>query len=155
MESAKILTFDERCSRLVHWELSWERAKIDSKELLSSGIRTGLTTKRSDYGDAAGEKIKETTWHRLVLFGGLSDIAQTYLRKGDCAYFEGRIQNRTYEDKTGQTRNVTEVVVNELKLLPTQGESTSTSAPSTPAPSAKRTAAKARTVEVDDSDSPF
>ena len=107
------------------------------------------------YKNAAGEKIKETTWHRLVLFGGLSDIAQTYLRKGDCAYFEGRIQNRTYEDKTGQTRNVTEVVVNELKLLPTQGESTSTSAPSTPAPSAKRTAAKARTVEVDDSDSPF
>ncbi|MCF8228640.1 MAG: single-stranded DNA-binding protein [Bacteroidales bacterium] len=44
-----------------------------------------------------GEKVEKTEWHNIVLWGGLADVAEKYLKKGDQVYIEGRIETRTYE----------------------------------------------------------
>lgn len=64
-----------------------------------------------------GEKVTNTEWHKVVLWKHLADIAERFLVKGSQVYIEGKLQNRTYDDKDGNTRIVTEVVGKELKLL--------------------------------------
>jgi len=69
------------------------------------------------YKNADGQKIKETTWHNIVAWNGLADIADKFLKKGNELAVEGRIVYRTYEDKKGVTKNITEIVLNDLVLL--------------------------------------
>jgi len=69
------------------------------------------------YKGADGQRVKETTWHNIVAWNGLSDIAGKYLKKGREVVVEGRIVYRTYEDKKGVTKNITEIVLNDLQLL--------------------------------------
>jgi single-strand DNA-binding protein len=69
------------------------------------------------YKNADGQKIKETTWHNIVAWNGLADIAGKYLKKGKEVAVEGRIVYRTYEDKKGVTKNITEIVLSDLVLL--------------------------------------
>jgi single-strand DNA-binding protein len=69
------------------------------------------------YKNTEGQKISETTWHNIVAWNGLADIAGKYLKKGKEVVVEGRIVYRTYEDKKGTTKNITEIVLNDLILL--------------------------------------
>jgi single-strand DNA-binding protein len=69
------------------------------------------------YKNADGQKISETTWHNIVAWNGLSDIAERFLKKGKEVAVEGRIVYRSYEDKKGLTKNITEIVLNDLLLL--------------------------------------
>ncbi|HEY5470483.1 MAG TPA: single-stranded DNA-binding protein [Bacteroidales bacterium] len=69
------------------------------------------------YKNNEGERVKETTWHNIVAWNGLADIAGKYLKKGKEVAVEGRIVYRTYEDKKGVTKNITEIVLNDLVLL--------------------------------------
>jgi single-strand DNA-binding protein len=69
------------------------------------------------YKNSDGQKISETTWHNIVAWNGLADIAGKYLKKGRQVAVEGRIVYRTYEDKKGVTKNITEIVLNDLILL--------------------------------------
>ena len=69
------------------------------------------------YKNSDGQKISETTWHNIVAWNGLADIAGKYLKKGKQVAVEGRIVYRTYEDKKGITKNITEIVLNDLMLL--------------------------------------
>jgi single-strand DNA-binding protein len=75
-----------------------------------------LATK-DGYKNADGQKISETTWHNIVAWNGLADIAGKYLKKGREVAVEGRIVYKTYEDKKGATKNITEIVLNDLILL--------------------------------------
>ncbi len=75
-----------------------------------------LATK-DGYKNADGQKVSETTWHNIVAWNGLADIAGKYLKKGKEVAVEGRIVYRTYEDKKGATKNITEIVLNDLILL--------------------------------------
>ena len=75
-----------------------------------------LATK-DGYKNSDGQKISETTWHNIVAWNGLADIAGRYLKKGREVAVEGRIVYRTYEDKKGATKNITEIVLNDLLLL--------------------------------------
>jgi single-strand DNA-binding protein len=75
-----------------------------------------LATK-DGYKNADGQKISETTWHNIVAWNGLADIAGKFLKKGREVAVEGRIVYRTYEDKKGGTKNITEIVLNDLILL--------------------------------------
>lgn len=59
----------------------------------------------------------ETTWHNIVAWNGLAELAEKYLKKGRQVAVEGRIVYRTYEDKKGATRNITEIVLNDLAFL--------------------------------------
>ena len=64
----------------------------------------------------SGDK-EETEWHRVILWEKLGEIASKYLAKGSKVYIEGRLKTRTYEDKDGVTRYVTEVVAQNLTML--------------------------------------
>ena len=59
----------------------------------------------------SGEKKEKTEWHRVVFFGKLAEIAGEYLHKGSKVYVEGRLVTRKWQDKSGQDRYTTEVVV--------------------------------------------
>jgi single-strand DNA-binding protein len=61
--------------------------------------------------DKAGEKQEKTEWHRVAFFGKLAEIAGEYLKKGSQVYVEGRLQTRKWQDKDGQDRYSTEVVL--------------------------------------------
>ena len=69
------------------------------------------------YKNADGQKISEATWHNITAWNGLADIADRFLKKGVQVAVEGRIVYRSYEDKKGVTKNVTEIVLNDLVLL--------------------------------------
>ena len=69
------------------------------------------------YRNAEGEQIKETQWHQVVAWGGNATIAEKFLKKGREVALSGRLSHRSYEDKNGNTRYLTEVIVNEIVLL--------------------------------------
>jgi single-strand DNA-binding protein len=66
-----------------------------------------------------GEWKEETEWHNIVLWR--QENLANYLTKGQRVYIEGRIQTRTYEDKEGQKRYMTEIVAQDLLLLGARG----------------------------------
>ncbi len=69
------------------------------------------------YKNANGEKVTETQWHNLVAWGKVADIAAQYLTKGREVAIDGKLVSRSYDDKDGNKRTVTEIQVNELLLL--------------------------------------
>ncbi len=69
------------------------------------------------YKNKAGERITNTTWHNVVLWTPLAEIAEKYLSKGRQVYIVGKLTNHSYADKEGQTKYTTEVVGQELVLL--------------------------------------
>ncbi len=75
-----------------------------------------LATSQS-YTNTQGEKVKDTQWHNVVMWGKLADTAEKYLKKGSEVALEGKIVYRSYDTKDGQTRYVTEIVTNEFMLV--------------------------------------
>lgn len=69
------------------------------------------------YRNSKGEKVVETQWHNLIAWGKVAEIAEKYLHKGSEVALEGKLINRSYNDKDGNKKYVTEVQVNELLLL--------------------------------------
>lgn len=69
------------------------------------------------YTNAAGEKIDDVAWHRIVLWGKVADVAAKYLHTGSRVYLEGRLSYRKWTDKEGVDRSTTEIVADELVLL--------------------------------------
>ncbi len=72
---------------------------------------------RDSYKDAEGSKISDVTWHNLVAWNSTADLATKYLKKGNEVCIEGRITYRTYTDKNGVAKSVTEIVINDIVLL--------------------------------------
>ncbi|MGS4346217.1 single-stranded DNA-binding protein [Myroides odoratus] len=66
------------------------------------------------YYNDKGEKIENVQWHHVVAWGKLADIAEKYVVKGKEVAIEGKLVNRSYEDKEQQKRYITEIVVSEL-----------------------------------------
>lgn len=75
-----------------------------------------LATK-DGYKNAEGQRISETTWHNIVAWNGIAEIAGKFLKKGNEVAVEGRLVYRTYEDKNGVTKYSTDIVLSELMLL--------------------------------------
>lgn len=69
------------------------------------------------YTNAIGEKVEETQWHNLVCNGKLADIMEKYVEKGKEIAVEGKVIYRTYDDKDGTKRYITEIRVMEILLL--------------------------------------
>ena len=69
------------------------------------------------YKNQKGEKVTDTVWHNLVLWGKTATIAEKYLEKGNEIAIEGRIHTRSYNTKEGEKKYFTEIVVNELMML--------------------------------------
>jgi single-strand DNA-binding protein len=69
------------------------------------------------YKNSKGEKITDTQWHNVVAWGKLADLIESYVPKGKEVGIEGKLTSRSYEDKEGVKRYVTEIVCNELLLM--------------------------------------
>ncbi len=79
---------------------------------------TNFTIATSEnYKDKEGQKQERTEWHRIVAFGKLAEICGEYLAKGKQVYIEGRIQTRSWDDKDGNKRYMTEIVANTMQML--------------------------------------
>ena len=70
-----------------------------------------------NYRNAKGEKVSETQWHSLVAWGKVAEIVEKYLSKGKEVAIEGKLINRSYNDKDGNKKYITEIQVNELLML--------------------------------------
>ena len=64
-----------------------------------------------------GEKVSQTEWHNIVLWRGLAEVAEKYLKKGASVYVEGKIKTRKWEDKDGNTRYNTEILADNMTML--------------------------------------
>ena len=64
-----------------------------------------------------GERVTQTEWHNIVIWRGMAETAEKYLRKGSQVYIEGKIKTRSWEDQQGQKRYTTEVVADVMQLL--------------------------------------
>jgi single-strand DNA-binding protein len=69
------------------------------------------------YKNKDGQKITQTEWHNIVLWRGLADIAERYLRKGNQVYIEGKIRTRNWDDKDGVKRYTTEIFGDNMTML--------------------------------------
>ena len=69
------------------------------------------------YKNKEGEKVNHTEWHNIILWRGLAEVAENYLKKGNTIYLEGKIRRRDYEDKDGVKRYVTEILGDVMTML--------------------------------------
>jgi single-strand DNA-binding protein len=84
----------------------------NKKPLCSFGLATNRNWVSSD-----GEKREESDFHRIVAWDKLAETCHQFLRKGRKVYLEGRLQTRSYKDKDGQEKTVTEIVLDEMVML--------------------------------------
>jgi single-strand DNA-binding protein len=69
------------------------------------------------YKNAQGEKVQNTEWHNVVAWNATAEIVEKYLEKGKEIAIEGKLTSRSYDDKEGNKRYITEIVCNELLML--------------------------------------
>ena len=84
----------------------------DNTPVANFTLATSETYKNRD-----GEKVTDTQWHKLVLWRKTAEIAEKYVKKGSRISVEGKIVYRSYEDKDGVKKYITEIVVDKLILL--------------------------------------
>ncbi len=73
------------------------------------------------YKDQDGNNVEKTEWHHIVAWARLAEICGEYLKKGSQVYFEGSMQTRSYDDKDGVTKYITEVKAREMMILGSRG----------------------------------
>jgi single-strand DNA-binding protein len=89
----------------------------------SSGVAVAsfsMATSES-WKDQDGNVQEKTQWHKLVAWRKLAEIVGEYLKKGSKVYVEGRIQYRSYDDKNGVKKDITEIVIDQMLMLDSKG----------------------------------
>lgn len=69
------------------------------------------------YKDSEGNKVKDTQWHNVIVWGGLIQIVETYLKKGSEIALEGRLTYRDYQNQSGEKKYITEIIANDLVMM--------------------------------------
>jgi single-strand DNA-binding protein len=69
------------------------------------------------YTNQKGEKVEETQWHRVVAWGKTANLIEKYVTKGKEIAIEGKLSTRSYDDKNGDKKFLTEVVINDILLF--------------------------------------
>ena len=87
------------------------------KQLENGRVANFTIATNDSYTNAKGEKVEQTEWHRVSAWGKTVDIIEQLLKKGSHVAIEGKLTHRSYDDKDGNKRYITEVVANELVLL--------------------------------------
>ncbi|MCG6190703.1 single-stranded DNA-binding protein [Maribellus maritimus] len=72
-----------------------------------------------------GDRVTTTEWHNIVLWRGLADVAEKYVTKGRQLYIEGRIRTRSYDDKDGNKRYITEIYGDVMQMLGSRNDNQS------------------------------
>lgn len=76
-----------------------------------------IATSESYKDKVSGKKIENTDWHDVVLWRGLAELAEKFLKKGMKIYVEGRLKKRSWQDREGNTRYNVEVIGDEMTIL--------------------------------------
>lgn len=93
-----------------------------------------LATTEKGYTLTNGTQVPDhTDWHNLVFYRALAKIVERYVHKGDKLYVEGKIRYRSYDDKQGKRRYITEIYVDNMEMLTSKSMSSSASQVSQPA----------------------
>ena len=121
--------------------------------------RIRLATTEKGYTLPNGTQVPERTeWHRIVLWRRLAEIVERYVRKGEKIYIEGQLRTRSYTDKKGATRYVTEVWADNLELLggrPAAGQPAPAQTAATPQQAQQPSASPFETPAADGTGLPF
>ncbi len=97
---------------------------------LESGAKVAsfsLATTES-YKNKDGQKVDQTEWHNIVMWRGLAEVAEKYLKKGSQIYLEGKIRSRSWDDKEGNKRYTTEIIADTFTMLGSKRDESSQSA---------------------------
>lgn len=76
-----------------------------------------IATSESYTDKQTNERREITDWHNIVVWRGLAEVVEKYLKKGSKVYIEGKLKSRSYQDKDGVTKYITEVVADEMTML--------------------------------------
>lgn len=94
--------------------------------LTNNGAQKAVSTvslaTNETFKDAQGNTQEKTEWHKLVFWDKLADVVHNYTRKGSKVYVEGKLRTRSYQDKNGNDRYITEIQVTELVLLDSKSD---------------------------------
>ena len=92
---------------------------------LDSGVAVAtfsLATTERGYTLQNGTQVPDRTeWHNIVLWRGLAQTAEKYVRKGDKLYIEGKIRSRSYDDQNGVKRSIVEIYADNIEMLTPRG----------------------------------
>jgi single-strand DNA-binding protein len=80
-------------------------------------VATITLATNENYTNNKGEKVEQTEWHRATAWGKTAEIIEKYVVKGKEIAIEGKLTHRSYDDKNGEKRYVTDIVINELLLI--------------------------------------
>ena len=91
---------------------------VETKHLDGGNQVSNFSVATSEtYTPQGGEKQTITEWHNIVAWRKLSEVAEKFIKKGQQVYVEGSIRTRSYEDKDGNKRYLTEIVASSIQLL--------------------------------------
>jgi single-strand DNA-binding protein len=116
-----------------------------------------IATSESYIEKSSGEKREVTDWHNIVVWRGLAEVTEKYIKKGMKIYVEGKLKTRSWQDKEGTTRYTTEIVADEINIL-SRLENQQQNAPEKPIYSSQDTPippSKIDSLLEDDDDLPF
>ena len=86
---------------------------------LDSGVAVAsfsLATSET-YRNKDNQKVTNTEWHNIVVWRGLAEVAEKYVKKGNPLYIEGKIRTRSWDDKDGNKRYTTEIIADTMQML--------------------------------------
>ncbi|MDY6801962.1 MAG: single-stranded DNA-binding protein [Bacteroidota bacterium] len=86
---------------------------------LDSGVTVAsfpLATSET-YRNKESQKVTNTEWHNIVVWRGLAEVVEKYVKKGDPLYLEGKIRTRSYDDKDGNKKYITEIITDNMQML--------------------------------------
>lgn len=69
------------------------------------------------YTGKDGQRVEKTEWHNIVMWRGLAEVAEKYLKKGNPVFIEGKLQTRSWDDQNGQKRYMTEIIADNMTML--------------------------------------
>lgn len=86
---------------------------------LESGKKVANFTMATNdsYRNANGDKVEDTQWHNLVVWGKLTDVVEKHVKKGKELVVQGKLTTRSYDDKEGNKKYITEIIINELLFV--------------------------------------
>ncbi|MDO5509815.1 MAG: single-stranded DNA-binding protein [Weeksellaceae bacterium] len=98
-----------------------DEVKIHYFDRENCTARFSIATNEHYTNRSTGEKVVQTEWHRVVVKNKLAEICEKYLSKGDSVFVEGKLRTRKYDDH-GTTKQVTEIVADNVNFLTTKGK---------------------------------
>ncbi len=124
--------------------------EVRSIESGAKVARIRLATSERIYNRQTSETREHTEWHTVILWRGLADVVDKYVRKGSQIYVEGNLRTRDWLDKENVKHSTTEIVATELRLLGSRRAEGATPAAATSAPAATPAAVETPAEDVDD-----